>query len=188
MKTPILETKRLILRPISLDDAPAVQKHFGHWEIIRYISNAQWPYPDDAAETYIRDVVLPSVHKQESCVWGITLKDEKQEIIGMIDYRITAGEGNDNRGFWLAIPYHGKGLMTEAVCAVNNFVFESLGVDRFHARNVKGNIGSRRIKEKTGGVVLGEIEEQLKNGNTEVMELWEITKDNWLEAKKRLSL
>ncbi len=186
MKTPTLETKRLTLRPISLNDAPAIQKNFGHWEIIRYISNAKWPYPEGAAESYLQDVVLPDVNEGKSHVWAITLQNNELNLIGMIDYRLIAGENNDNRGFWLAIPHHGKGLMTEAVCAINNFVFTDLGVKRFRTRNVKGNIGSRRIKEKTGGTVIGEIEETLKNGNKEIMELWEVTKENWLDAKSKL--
>lgn len=188
MKTPILKTERLILRPISLDDAPNVQKYFGNWEIIQYISNALWPYPDGAAEAYIRDIVLPDVQAGNSHVWAITLAEEGDGAIGMIDYRIVSSKNNDNRGFWLALPYHGRGLMTEAVCAVNGFVFEGLGVEVFRTRNVKGNVGSRRIKEKTGGVVIEEIEEQLKNGNAEIMELWEISKESWMRAKERLGI
>lgn len=187
MKTPILKTPRLILRPITLDDAPAVQGQFGHWDIIKYISNAPWPYPDHAAYEYLKDKVLPDIESGKHHVWAITLKDGNDVLIGMIDYRLNAGEDNDNRGFWLAIPYHGQGLMTEAVCAVNDFIFDQLGVEKFRARNVKDNIGSHRIKAKTGGRIIGEIEEPLKNGNTEIMELWEITRGSWYKAKKNLN-
>src|SRR5262245_56833363 len=46
--TPILETARLILRPPRMDDAPAVQKRFGRWEIVQHLLNTvPWPYPDD---------------------------------------------------------------------------------------------------------------------------------------------
>ena len=188
MKTPTLETKRLILRPISLDDAPAVQKYFNHWDIIKYISNAPWPYPGDGALDYLLNTIMPELEYAQSCVWAITMKDRGDEAVGMINYRFEAGEQNDNRGFWLAVPFHGQGLMTEAVMAVNEFIFDRLGVNSFKTRNVKGNIGSHGIKLKTGGCIIGEVEEKMENGNTEIMELWEVTRESWEAARAKLSL
>lgn len=186
MKTPTLQTGRLILRPISLDDAPAVQKYFNDWDIIKYISNAPWPYPEDGALCHIRDTVLPEMERGDGHTWVI-IKGHN-DVIGMVNYRLIAGENNDNRGFWLAVPYHGQGLMTEAVHAVNDFIFNVLKVDCFYVRNVKGNIGSHRVKLKTGGRIIGECEDALANGNTEIMELWEITKQDWEQSKKNLKL
>ena len=55
MQTPLFKTERLILRPITLSDAPAVQKHFNNWNIIQNLSTAvPWPYPPDGAESFIR--------------------------------------------------------------------------------------------------------------------------------------
>ncbi|MGH3631037.1 MAG: GNAT family N-acetyltransferase, partial [Sciscionella sp.] len=54
--TPTLQTARLILRPLRLEDAPAVQRQFPHWEIVRWLNPVvPWPYPRDGAETNIRD-------------------------------------------------------------------------------------------------------------------------------------
>lgn len=45
MQTPQLETERLILRPLALSDAPAIQRHFDNWNIIRHLSTVvPWPY------------------------------------------------------------------------------------------------------------------------------------------------
>jgi RimJ/RimL family protein N-acetyltransferase len=39
-------TERLILRPLALADAAAIQELFPHWEIVRYLLNrVPWPYP-----------------------------------------------------------------------------------------------------------------------------------------------
>jgi ribosomal-protein-alanine N-acetyltransferase len=188
MKTPILETENLILRPISLDDAPAVQKYFNDWDIIKYISNAPWPYPEDAALTFIRDTILPAMEHGEMCVWAITVKESDEGAIGMINYRFVVRDNQDNRGFWLARRHHGQGYMTEAAACVNEYIFETIGVERIRTRNVKGNIGSRRIKEKTGGVVVDEIVEIMAHGKEEIMEVWEITQSDWRAAKARLKL
>ncbi len=183
MKTPILKTPRLILRPITIEDAPAVQKYFNDWKIIQYICDAPWPYPDDGALTHIRDTILPGIKQKKMYVWAITLKDSNDEAIGLVSYRLKADNPYSDRGFWLAVPYHGDGLMSEAITCVNDFVFNTLGIKNFKVRNIKGNIGSHRIKEKTGGILVAEMEEVMLNGKTEIMELWEVTKDSWEEAK-----
>jgi RimJ/RimL family protein N-acetyltransferase len=47
--TPILQTSRLILRPLELADAEQAQVLFPHWEIVRYLRKiVPWPYPPDA--------------------------------------------------------------------------------------------------------------------------------------------
>jgi ribosomal-protein-alanine N-acetyltransferase len=49
-RIPALETARLLLRPLQLDDAEQVQILFPHWEIVRYLaSRMPWPYPPDGA-------------------------------------------------------------------------------------------------------------------------------------------
>jgi hypothetical protein len=50
MQTPLLETKRLMLRPLARSDAPAIQRHFDNWNTIRHLSTVvPWPYPANGA-------------------------------------------------------------------------------------------------------------------------------------------
>lgn len=47
---PTLTAPRLILRPLELSDAPAVQAVFPRWEIVRFLAaRVPWPYPPDGA-------------------------------------------------------------------------------------------------------------------------------------------
>jgi len=65
MKTPALETERLILRPLTLDDAPAIQKYFNDWHIIKNLSKAvPWPYPANGAENFIKENALPRMNNK----------------------------------------------------------------------------------------------------------------------------
>ncbi len=178
MKTPVLETDRLILRPISLDDAPAIQKHFNNWEIIKYLSKqVPWPYPDDGAEIFIREKALPRMEAGEAYIWAIILKNNADEPIGMIDFTFES-KGQSDRGFWLAEPHHKRGLMTEAVSAVNDHVFFECGVKKIVVTNALGNEGSRRVKEKTGAKFLKIVELEHNNGQIK-SELWEVTREAW---------
>ena len=36
--TPTLQTERLVLRPLALSDAPAIQRHFNNWNIIQHLA------------------------------------------------------------------------------------------------------------------------------------------------------
>ena len=110
-RTPTLETARLILRPVTLADAPDIQRLFGHWEIIRYIGPVPWPYPADGALQFYRDKHLPAIEAGNTLGWGITDKNDGA-FMGSLDARPGS---SDTVGFWLGQPYQRQGFMSEAV-------------------------------------------------------------------------
>jgi len=60
--TPVLRTASLLLTPLQLDDVPAIQQLFPHWEVVRYLdSRVTWPYPDDRALMYVCNTALPAI-------------------------------------------------------------------------------------------------------------------------------
>ena len=70
--------------------------------------------------------------------------------------------------------------MTEAVAAVNDFVFGTLRLESFYVCNVASNAASRRVKQKTGAEFVGYIELAHHNGETK-SEKWKVTREGWLE-------
>src|SRR6185369_1593627 len=84
--TPVLETPRLILRPIAERDVEPTQRRFPKWEIVKHLHSPQtpWPYPADGAATNMADV-LAKMARGEKSVWAITLKGGDDELIGRID-------------------------------------------------------------------------------------------------------
>lgn len=183
IETPTLTTERLVLRPLTLDDAPALQKLFNNWNIIQHLNeNVPWPYPDDGAYTFFRDDALPRMENLKAMIWTITLDSAP---IGLIEYRAEPKFETDqeNRGFWIGEPYWNKGYITEAVTAVNDFVFFDLGVEKMTLDNFKGNIASRRIKEKTGATYLHNVTRPHRGGTIE-MEIWELTASDWKKFRE----
>jgi [ribosomal protein S5]-alanine N-acetyltransferase len=185
MKTPILETARLILRPVTLDDAPAIQKYFNNWEIIKNMSTlVPWPYPDDGAVTWLQSQLLPKIETGEVIGLAITEKNSKDELIGIIHFRSIPDHNGTHRGFWLAQPFWNRGYMTEAVEAAQDFIFFELDWAHLIITNAAYNKGSRRIKEKTGAVYLGTCEIAHHNGDN-ISEKWEVTRENWARIRGR---
>jgi ribosomal-protein-alanine N-acetyltransferase len=173
---PALETPRLVLRPLELADAEQVQAIFPHWEIVRYLTTTvPWPYPPDGAHTYFRDVKLPAIRRGDEWTWTLRLKSEQDRVIGSIS--LMKSETN-NRGFWLGLPWHGQGLMTEACEAVADFWFNTLKFPVLRVPKAVANAASRRISEKTGMRVIGTEERDYVSGRLP-SEIWEITVDEW---------
>ncbi len=180
---PELYTQRLILRPLALADAPRTQELFGKWEIVRFLNAAvPWPFPGDGALRYYREVALPAVERGDEWNWTIRLKDDPSEHIGAIN--LSRGD-LDNRGFWLGLPWQGRGYMSEAVAAVNDFWFDVLGFEVLRAPKALENIASNRISEKTGMRVVAAIEKDYVCGRLR-SQVWEITADEWHANRGRV--
>jgi RimJ/RimL family protein N-acetyltransferase len=182
--TPELETERLLLRPLQLEDAEQTQHLFPQWEIVQHLNaRVPWPYPPDGVRNFYRDIALPAVERGDEWAWTLRLKVSSDKIIGALS--LTRGE-YDNRGFWLAAAFHGRGLMTEAVFVANDFWFNTLGFNRLRVPKATANIASRRISEKTGMRVVATEERDFVSGRLSA-EIWEITAEEWhtFRAKKR---
>jgi ribosomal-protein-alanine N-acetyltransferase len=178
------QTERLILRPLELADADQIQEHFSHWEIVQFLSDAvPWPYPADGALHYCRNVSLPSIERGDAWEWTIRLRTEPASVIGAISVL----KGENNRGFWLGVPWHGRGYMSEASQWATDFWFETLGNTVLRVPKAAANLASRRISEKQGMRVVATMEKGYVSGRLP-SEIWEITAEEWRAWKRRLPL
>lgn len=174
---PTFETNRLILKPVSLEDAPNWQKHFNDYEVIRHLSSrVPWPYPENGSETFIRDFIIPNQNKDRWC-WGLFLKTNPDELIGSIE--LWRKPTPENRGFWLGKKFWGQGLMTEAVEPITRYAFTSLGFTELFLTNALGNDRSRRIKEKAGAELIEIRESSFVDKSYNKTELWKLTKEKY---------
>src|ERR1700676_3309136 len=159
---PTLETPRLLLRPLELADAEQAQVLFPHWEIVRYLDKiVPWPYPPDGAHTWYRDHALPAVERGEEWHWTLRLKSSPTQMIGSIGLRT---KENNNRGFWLGLPWQGQGLMTEACESVTDYWFDVLKFPLLRAPKAVPNAVSRRISRKTTMRVVATEEREYVSG------------------------
>lgn len=173
---PILETARLILRPLELADAPAIQHEFPHWEIVRLMNGAiPWPYPDDGAEIYIRDIALPAVARGKAWHWSLRPKIDPGQLIGVISL---IDDEEENRGFWIARDWQRQGLMTEASIAVTDYWFDVLGKTILRAPKAVENEASRKISMRTGMTLLKTAKKQFVRGEM-LAEIWEVSAADW---------
>jgi RimJ/RimL family protein N-acetyltransferase len=182
--TPVLETRRLILRPPRESDTPAMQRRFPQWEIVRYLHNeVPWPYPEDGCAHFMA-LTMRQLARGEKSAWAIVPKDGPDELIGRIDLWADDGEKRDQRGFWLDPAFWGRGLMTEAADRVTEYALIELGWPRLWLSNAEINVASHRVKEKQGATIVGRTPRRYVYGEG-VKVTWLLTREAWLAHRKR---
>jgi len=183
--TPVLKTARLVLTPLQLDDAPAIQQLFPHWDVVRYLdSRVPWPYPDDGALTYVRDIALPAIAAGREWHWMIRLATVPEQRIGSI---CLYDEPGNNRGFWLAPPWQGQGYIREACEVINAFWFETLGRTLMQVPKAVGNEASRRVSLREGMRLVRTQEGRFVSG-TMVKQIWEMSREEWLDRRGQVNV
>ena len=178
----ILETERLWLKPVTLTDAPSIQRRFARWEIVRMMGAAiPWPYPDDGAASFLENAVAQNA---EGGVyhWGLWLKGGPDEVIGVITLRPDGGL--NQRGFWLCEEFQGRGLMTEAADRVVDFAFDEVGLDHLILTNAIPNVRSGRVKERQGAVPIAQDTIVTPSGEVP-RQIWRLDRDAWRARRGR---
>ena len=146
---PVLETERLVLRPLQASDLDDLFEYTQDEETARYVTwNANQTI--DQAEQFLT-YVLSNYKQGKQAPWAIEWK-ETGKMIGTIDFIHLLLDDNKQAelGYALSRQFWGKGIVTEAVECVMAFGFEELKLERIQARCMEGNIGSARVMEKVG--------------------------------------
>ena len=152
MTFPILETERLILRKLKIEDADAMYVYASNDDVTKYVLWDSHTSPEQTKQ-FLQFMI--DKYKQENYAWAVTLKDS-DEFIGTIDYvMLDHNERIGEIGYALSHLYWGKGYMSEAAKAVLHYGFTELHLERIQARCFAENIGSERVMQKAGMVYEG---------------------------------
>ncbi len=146
-----VRTERLTLRPAWAEDAPEVARAIGHEEVVRNLARAPWPYPIEAAQTFVAS--FDSVAEPKFLIF----KHEAGAIrlIGCISIG-AHGEDPHEFGYWLTPQAWGRGYATEAGSAVLRAA-RATGMRRITAGHFVDNPASGRVLRKLGFRPTGRI-------------------------------
>lgn len=148
-----VETKRLVLRAPTFDDAPRVVRYAGDLAVARMLARVPHPYTEAHASAFIGDV-LASNAAGGGLGLAVARRKEPGALLGFVSF---AREGDGAEiGWWFGPPYWGKGFATEAVAAMVGLAFADPGLQVLTAGAFAGNAASLRVQEKLGFVRTGE--------------------------------
>jgi RimJ/RimL family protein N-acetyltransferase len=145
---PTLITERLLLRPLTLADAPDVQRLAGEREIAATTAAIPHPYPDGAAEAWI-ETHAGRFARGEAAAFAVTRRADSA-LLGVVGLEINAEMQRAELGYWIGKPYWNQGYCTEAAAAVVRFALLDLGLRRVFARHFSRNPASGRVMQKIG--------------------------------------
>ena len=127
-------------------DAPALVKHANNANIARQLRD-RFPHPYTAADA--RRFIESIVAVRPVTTFAI---DVDGEAVGGIGF--SAGTDVERYsaeiGYWLAEPFWGRGIATEALRIVSDYAFQSCNVLRLFALPFADNVRSTRVLEKAG--------------------------------------
>ena len=180
IKQPVLETRRLLLRPLGLADKEEIQKSAGEREIADTMISLPHPYPEEEAERYVSQ--KQNEREAGSSVTFIIEKKEGKGFYGLIEVRdIDLEHSQGELSFWLAIEAWGHGYMSEAVQAIVGYGFEALNLNRLYAYHMLRNPATGRVLEKNGFRQEGLLRQRVQKwGQYEDVALWAILRQDWL--------
>lgn len=165
-----IKTDRLILRPFTLEDASHVQALAGNRRVSEMTANIPYPYQDGMAESWIKEHQR-QMKQGSALVYAITLGDSG-ELAGAIS--LTEITRNDaNLGYWLGVPYWGKGYCTEAVRPFITFCFTELKLPMIYARHLIENKASGKVIQKCGFLFIKELSTSLQ-GKSRTLKHYEL--------------
>lgn len=145
----MLETERLILRPIEESDALALFPIINDPDVASGLLTMPHPYPEDGLVPWIRKA-QEAMGRKEQYHMVIVLKEPglPMGVCSLSD--LSWEHANAELGYWLGKKYWGRGYMTEAVTGIVRFGFEELGLERIYACCFANNPASARVLEKVG--------------------------------------
>lgn len=153
---PELETERLLLRKMRLDDAQAMFAYASDPEVTRYVLFETHRSVEDS-EAFLRSAV-EGYERGDFGGWGIVLKDSGR-FVGTCGMDHAPEHARAELGYVLSREQWGKGLMPEAVRAVIRFGFGRMELNRIQARCIAENTASARVMEKVGMTYEGTLRE-----------------------------
>ncbi|MEZ5887317.1 MAG: GNAT family N-acetyltransferase [Paracoccaceae bacterium] len=133
MRRPLLQTGRLLLRPLQASDEAALVAGLNDWEVVRWLAVVPFPYGPADFRAF-----LPKAEPGDT--WAI---EDGDGFIGMI------GNGGE-LGYWLARRAWGRGYASEAARAVVADHFADPEAPEIHSAYYEGNQRSANVLTKLG--------------------------------------
>lgn len=144
----IFETKRLILRPWEESDAESLYEYAKDPEVGPI---AGWPIHTSVENS--KEIIRHVLSAKNT--FAVCLKEDNRAIgsVGLIPPAQSHTKASENEieiGYWIGVPFWGKGFIPEAVRCLQKYAFEELGYQAMWCGYYDGNEKSKKCQEKCG--------------------------------------
>lgn len=177
----VIETQRLLLRPLQRHDGPAIAAKIDNYEISKNLARVPYPYHLSDAEEFL-DWALALDNRSAFRV--ITLKHRPDDLIGLISYDWMEEQQKAELGYWLVQAHWRKGLMTEAAIAMVELAFTASGLESLSSCFFNENPASGKVLTRAGFLATGACLQFSKARGEEVpVTTMQILRKDWHNRK-----
>jgi len=149
------------LRPWAIQDVDSLVKFANNYNIAKNLMDIfPHPYSIEDGKAFIEMVAKNTPPN----TLAIEVNGEAAGAIGL-HLQNDIYRKNAELGYWLAEPYWGKGIITQAIIQMVDYGFRNWDINRIYARPFGYNMASQRALEKAGFVLEAKLEKTIfKNG------------------------
>lgn len=172
-----LETERLILRKLSMEDLYDYYERIGSdGEVSKYML---WEPHQDIGETLETFEKTLAAYEEGNYYRWVAEEKNGDGVIGTMSLlRFDEEEDSCSFAYMFAKDWWGKGYATEAMTAVLNFAVEKMGIKKITADHFAGNDASGAVMRKLGMTHIGTVKDKYeKHGHKVDAELYELVLD-----------
>lgn len=142
------------LRQWQNSDLTSLVKYANNFNIAKNLTDKfPFPYTEKDGIAFIHFATGDNGSK----IFAIDVNNEAVGGIG-IHPQPDVYQKNMELGYWLAEPFWGQGIITQAIKQTVDFAFANFEIERLFARPYGTNIASQRVLEKAGFVLEGRLE------------------------------
>lgn len=143
---PILETERLVLRRITLDDAQSYFELRSNVDAMKHICKPLQTSIEESKKMIYQ--INEMIAFNDGIGWAITLKENSKKIGSVSFHRIDKAHYRAEIGYMLHPNYWRKGIVSEAVEAIIKYGFNTLKFHSIEAHIDPTNVGSEKVLQK----------------------------------------
>ncbi|NNF57173.1 MAG: GNAT family N-acetyltransferase [Rhodothermaceae bacterium] len=137
------------------------------------------PYPEDGAFTFIR-LAMQARAAGEAYSFAVLAGDELIGSCGLKEVH----DGQADLGYWIGVPFWGRGYASEAARLIVAFGFDELGLDRVTAHALERNPGSWRVLEKVGFTLLERVANPFAKWTPEdIIRRYALDRADWIVSR-----
>jgi hypothetical protein len=146
---PVTEAERVIIRHLRLDDGDAMHHIFGDAEVMRY---GDGPKTRPWVDRWLHDYIDDHYKNWGFGMWAVVERTSGAVVgyCGLSRFNQRCGLRETEIGYRLIRSRWGRGLVTEAVCAVRDYAINTLRIPKLIAIIDPQNIASLRVAQKAG--------------------------------------
>ena len=178
----VLTTERLILRPWEESDAESLYE-YAKDERVGPVTG--WPVHTSVENSL--EIIRTVLAAPET--YAVCLKEDNRAIgsIGLMvgeQSNIGLPDTEAEIGYWVGVPFWGRGLIPEGVREIIRYAFEDLHLEKIWCGHFEGNEKSKRVQEKCGFKYHHTNEDALwvKMMDRRTEHISVLTKEDWLNG------